>query len=124
MSANHARRWKSDLNNQPEKQTKKITVKVHKQSWITKGEKLLYTIAGACLIAAGLYTVSYSSNTDQLNRSVINLESTIKQQATINDGLIQDVKEYSRPERIIQIAKEAGLEPQNAEVKQANGLAR
>lgn len=124
MNANHARRWQRETIHRPERQTKQVRIKVRKKSWITKGEKLLYTLAGVGFICASIYMVSFSSSTDKLNREVIGLETKIEKQQLVNDNLMLEVKEYSRPERIIDTAKEAGLEPQNGQVKQANTLNR
>lgn len=124
MSANHARRWQRKPVQHPERQTKQVKIKVRKKSWITKGEKLLYALTGVGFICASIYIVSFSSSADKLNREVTNLEAKIEQQQLDNENLMLEVKEYSRPERIVDIAKKAGLELQNAQVKQANTLKR
>ena len=119
MSANQARSWQTDPNLNPKQSPKKVSVKVKKQGWITKGEKvILFFVAGVIIIAA-LFMVSLSSSTDAMNRELQQLESTVQQQKVSNEGLAFEVKELSRPERIITIAEENGLKIQNAEVKQA-----
>ncbi len=119
MSANHARDWQQSYTQQPAKE-KQVVVKVRKKSWITKGEKVLYSIVGACLISAGIYTVSFASATDTLNRELQTLESQVQAQKVTNEGLIFEIKELSRPERITKIAKDNGLKIQDAEVKKAH----
>lgn len=117
MSAEHARNWEQT---QAPKQ-KQIPV-VRKTSWITRGEKVLYSVIGTCVIAAGLYTVSFSSSTDSLNRELQSLENTVQKQEVQNEGLRYEKKELSRPERITTIAKKHGLKIQDAEIKQASAL--
>ncbi|HLR66054.1 cell division protein FtsL [Virgibacillus alimentarius] len=119
MNANHARNWQQTYTTQSPKE-KQVTVKVRKKSWITKGEKVLYSVVGACLICAGIYTVSYSASTDKLNRELQNLENKVQSQQVTNEGLLYEMKELSRPERITKIAKENGLKIQDANVKKAS----
>ncbi|MFD2628289.1 cell division protein FtsL [Oceanobacillus kapialis] len=122
MSANHARQWQQPRTQQrPEKQ-QKVSVKVQKQGWITKGEKIIYSAVGAMLIATGIFVVSFSSSTDTLNRDLQKLENTVQTQQMTNEELVFEVKELSRPERITQIAEENGLKIQNAQVKQTHAF--
>lgn len=122
MSANHARNWEQSYTTTTQAPVKEeqVTVKVRKQSWITKGEKVLYSVIGASLIFAGVFTVSFSSSTDTLNRELQALENTVQKQQVTNEGLLFEMKELSRPERITKIAKDNGLKIQDAEVKQAH----
>lgn len=119
MSANHARNWQINPEQQPQQSPKKVSVKVKNQGWITRGEKIIYSLGvGACIIA-GFFMVSLSSATDEVNRDLQLLENNVEQQKITNDGLAFEVKELSRPERIIAIAEANGLKIQNTEVKQA-----
>lgn len=122
MNESHARKW--DFSRQPETQEPgKTQVKVaRKTSWITKGEKVLYSAACFILLAMGIYMVSFSSSTDSLNRDVQSLESKVQQKEVNNEELTYEMKELSRPERITSIAKEHGLKIQDAEVKHASAL--
>ncbi|WP_156290432.1 cell division protein FtsL [Oceanobacillus salinisoli] len=119
MSANHAHSWQH-LNPQktPQKE-QKPHVKVRKQGWITRGEKVIYSVVFMCFILSGVFIVSYSSSTDTLNRELETLEQTVRNQQVTNEGLLFEKKELSRPERILGIAKDKGLKIQDAEVKQA-----
>lgn len=101
---------------------KQVTVKVRKQSWITKGEKLLYSIVGIGLIVMSYFSVTYSSSTDSLNREIQSLEREIEQKQIENEGLAYEVKELSKPERIKAIAEKYGLQIQNTKVKRAHAL--
>jgi cell division protein FtsL len=121
MSANHARNWETTTNPRQQPQ-RKVAVKVKKQGWITKGEKVIYSFIAAAVLTAGMYMVSVSSQTDSLNREVQVLEHQVEQQVIANESLAFEVKELSRPERIITIAESHGLEIQNAEVKQAQAV--
>ncbi|MEI3597028.1 MULTISPECIES: cell division protein FtsL [unclassified Oceanobacillus] len=122
MSANQARSWNANPSPSPNHEPKKVSVKVKKQGWITKGEKVIYSMIAAGLIIAGIFMVSLSSETDALNRELQQLERTVQQQQITNEGLAFEVKELSRPERIISIAESHGLTIQNAEVKQAQAV--
>ncbi|TFJ94556.1 cell division protein FtsL [Lentibacillus salicampi] len=118
MNENLARSWKQSYVSNETKQEQTV-IKVHKKSWITKGEKLLYSAVGGMLIAASIYVVSFASSTDTLNREMESLEQTVQNQAVTNEGLIYEKKQLERPERITRIAKENGLKIQDARVKQA-----
>lgn len=117
MSANHARSWQTTPS--PKQTPNKVSVKVKKQGWVTKGEKVIYSIIAAGIIITGIFMVSLSSATDAMNRDLQRLETELQKQKITNEGLAFEVEELSRPERIISIAEGHGLKIQNAEVKQA-----
>ncbi|WP_249869874.1 cell division protein FtsL [Oceanobacillus saliphilus] len=122
MSANQARSWQQSNPQHIPAREEKVAVKVRKNGWITKGEKIIYSLIGACVIASGIFMVSYASTTDSINRELQQLEQTVSTQQVKNEGLLFEMKELSRPERIIQIAEQNGLKIQNAEVKQAQSF--
>lgn len=121
MSASHARSWQQSQTTAP-KRDKQVVIKVRKQSWITRGEKLLYSLVGICLIMAAVYMVSFASTTDSINRDLQALENNVQKQQVKNEGLLFEKKELSRPERIVKIAKENGLQIQDAEIRQVSAL--
>lgn len=121
MGANQARSWQQNRPEQTQRE-QKVAVKVRKQGWITKGEKVIYSLIGAGLVAAGIFVVSFSSSTDSLNREMQQLENVVQTQKVTNEGLMFEMKELSRPERITEIAKDNGLQLQDAEVKQAHAF--
>ncbi|MRH42159.1 cell division protein FtsL [Aquibacillus halophilus] len=127
MSSSQARNWQNSWQEQPVNPTRqtdtkqKVKVKV-KKSWITTGEKFLYTFLSAVALIVLYFTVSFSATTDSLNRDVQKLESDVKQQEVQNENLQYKVKEYSNPDRILQIAKENGLSIQNTQVIQATQI--
>lgn len=104
---------------QPSKQQKKVVVKVRKSTWLTKGEKVIWSFFAFVLILASMYIVSYSSTTDTLNREVLDLEKQVQAQHLDNETLLVEISELSKPERITKIAKENGLTIQDAQVKWA-----
>ncbi|MBU5266010.1 cell division protein FtsL [Virgibacillus proomii] len=119
MSANHARTWQQTRPQHTPHRKQPVSVKVSKQGWITKGEKVIYSIIGFCIILAGIYMVSYSSSTDAINRNTQELESKVHVQQSKNEQLEDEIKELSDPDRIIRIAKKNGLKIQDTKVKQA-----
>lgn len=120
MQTNQARNWQQNYEVQETTQhEKQIFIKVKKVGWITKGEKVLFALICLLLICAAYYVISFASTTYNLNKDVQTLENSINQQLVVNDGLVFEVKELSKPERIIQIAKVNGLKTQNTKVKQA-----
>ncbi|WP_404452501.1 cell division protein FtsL [Virgibacillus necropolis] len=122
MSASHARSWQQQTQTTAPKKDKQVVIKVKKQSWITKGEKVLYSLVGTCLITAAMYMVSFASSTDTINRDLQALQNDVQKQQVLNEGLLFEKKELSRPERIVKIAKENGLQIQDAEIKQVSVL--
>jgi len=119
MSANHAYKWQQN-NEESVQHDQKVTVKVKKRGWITRGEKLIYSVFSAGLIIAGAFIVNFSSSTDALNREIQTLEQTVQNQQMYNESILLESKELSRPERILQIAKDNGLSIQNSEVVQTS----
>ncbi|AXI08991.1 cell division protein FtsL [Oceanobacillus sp. 143] len=122
MNTNYARSWQQSSPQQAPKKDKKVAVKVKKQGWVTKGEKVIYSIFSVALIAISIFIVSFSSSTDALNRELQTLEKTAQSLELKNEALQFEKKELSRPERIIEVAKKNGLKIQDAEVKQAHAF--
>ena len=117
------RKWQPKPNESQElAREKRVTVKVRKQSWITTGEKVIYSIVGIGLIIMSYYFVTYSSTTDSLNREIQSLEKEIELKQIENESLAYEVKELSRPDRIKGIADEYGLKIQNTKVKRAHAF--
>lgn len=123
MNTSEARtkRWQPKTY-EPKQPTTKVTVKVRKQGWITKGEKIIYTFVGVGLILMCYYLVSYSSTTDSLNREIQSIEKKIELKQIQNENLTYEVKELSKPDRIKAIAEKHGLKIQNTKVKRAHAL--
>lgn len=122
MAAPKLKNWQQVGQPQKREQDKKVVVKVRKPAWITKGEKLMYSVVGVALLSFGIYVVSYASSTDTLNRELQQLETRVQNQQIENEGLTFEVSELSRPERITKIAKDHGLKIQDAKVKKASAF--
>ncbi|ALX47381.1 cell division protein FtsL [Lentibacillus amyloliquefaciens] len=122
MNENLAQSWEKSYSSSAPQQDKQTLVKVRKKGWITKGEKVLYSLVAVMLIAVSIYVVSFASTTDTLNREVESLEANVQHQKVTNEGLVYEKKQLERPERITRIAKENGLKIQDAQVKQATAF--
>src|SRR5699024_10822097 len=99
--------------------TQKSCRKSNSKTWLTKGEKVIYAFLCAAIIACGMFIVSYASTTDTLNRETQTLNDEVNAQKVENENLLFEVRELSKPERITKVAKDNGLEIQEAQVKQA-----
>ncbi|MFC7320350.1 cell division protein FtsL [Halobacillus campisalis] len=117
MSTERVKKMQQPIEHQ--QQQKQVKVKIQKKQWVSTGEKVLYSAATGVIALASVFMVHFSSTTDTLNRDIQQAEQKISQQEAVNDSLAYDAKELSNPDRILQIAKDNGLEMQNAEVKQA-----
>jgi cell division protein FtsL len=81
MRENQAFDWQQRIQTEAEpRREQKGTVRVRKQGWFTKGEKILYSLIGASILVAGGFMVSFSSSTDSLNRELQQLEQTVQNQ--------------------------------------------
>ncbi|GAA0294216.1 cell division protein FtsL [Gracilibacillus halotolerans] len=121
MSSQHARNFES-YQTPVKEQTRKVVhrkVKV-KKAWVTRGEKIMYTLFSAIFISAMCYIVTYSFSLDSMNRSIQTVNTQIDQQMTTNQNLVYKQKELSQPSRIIENAKKHGLKVQNTQVKEAS----
>ncbi|QGH34420.1 cell division protein FtsL [Gracilibacillus salitolerans] len=124
MSSQHARVYSThdqvrEKVQQPNVVRKKVKVQ---KRWVTRGEKIMYSIFAVIFLSCSAYLVTYSASLDQLNRNVESLNTQIQQQSVHNKNLAFKQKELSQPERIIEYAKEHGLKVQNTQVKQATEL--
>lgn len=116
---NRARHWRENEAYVSQQPQRKIVVKVKQKSWVTKGEKVIYSLFCIGLIVVSMYLVSYASKLDQVNRDVQQLQQEVHNQKIENESLYFEVSELSSPERIITIAHENGLKIQDAKVKRA-----
>lgn len=121
MSSQHARNYTS-YEAPVKEQTRRVVqrkVKV-KKAWVTRGEKVMYTLFSAIFISAMCYIVTYGYSLDSMNRSIQTVNTQIEQQMTTNQNLVYKQKELSQPSRIIENAKKHGLKVQNTQVKEAS----
>lgn len=119
MNTGPAKKWQTNHLHHTEPERKKVVVKVTSKTWLTKGEKVIYAFLCAAIIACGMFIVSYASTTDTLNRETQALNDEVNAQKVENENLLFEVRELSKPERITKVAKDNGLEIQEAQVKQA-----
>lgn len=75
------------------------------QRTITRGEKVLWTLAVIGLFVAAIYLVSTYASIYSLNQNIAQLQMQTQKQTKINNQLGQQVSKLSRPERIYNIAK-------------------
>ncbi|HLR64111.1 MAG TPA: cell division protein FtsL [Pseudogracilibacillus sp.] len=115
MSQQPARRWQQ--NYAPERKQQKVVVKVKNTSWLTKGEKVIYSFCFFMLLAVAFYLVSYSANIDQMNRQNQTIENEVNEMMTSNEILTYEMKELSEPTRILEIAEKNGFTVQGTNVK-------
>lgn len=122
MNSNHARSYNDYRTvKQPDYQPTpqpRVKVRVKKAGWITKGEKIIYSIVGIFFILVGYYLVSFASTTDTINRDIQSIEEQINEQRIVNDQLQIQVEKLSEPSRITNIARENGLKI-SSDIKQA-----
>ncbi|PYZ93247.1 cell division protein FtsL [Salipaludibacillus keqinensis] len=108
---------------EPERQreTKSIQERVFKGG-ITKGEKLIYSMAMMALVFVLYLILSNYATMYSLNHEMQQTETEITQQESINGGLSLQVKELSDPERILHIAQnDLGMELNDNSVKVIHG---
>jgi cell division protein FtsL len=89
---------------------------------VTKGEKVLWTIALLALFAVSVYIVSTFASIYTLNRNISQLETKMDRQAKVNSELQEKVYKLKRPERISKIGKDKlGLKMRKNSVKSIEG---
>lgn len=121
MNTSRARHWRQSYAPVETQSTQQpqVKVKVKKRRWLTKGEKIIYSMLSICLIVACYFIISYASSIDTLNRDIQTLEETINDQRVQNENLQFEIKELSKPERILEIAEKHGLKIHDTKVKRA-----
>ncbi|MBE3593626.1 MAG: hypothetical protein IMX04_01110 [Candidatus Carbobacillus altaicus] len=84
---------------------------------LSVGEKLRYL--GYVLVLTVLFigVLAVFAHYVQLHYETVQLEKQVRDISAMNEALRLEVAELKKPERILQIATEAGLGPQGKEVK-------
>ncbi|MEQ6375232.1 cell division protein FtsL [Bacillaceae bacterium S4-13-58] len=100
----------------------KKSEQVGSRKWISTGEKWLYSLFAIMMIVSSIVVVTYSASIDSTNRQIHSLEGDIQDLKLQSQSLELEVKELSKPDRILEIAKNAGMDIRYAEVKQAKTL--
>ncbi|MGC4375539.1 cell division protein FtsL [Fictibacillus sp. Mic-4] len=84
---------------------------------VTKGEKLLWSLAGIMLLVGALFIVSNYAALYKANSKIENLKGKITTESKIVSDLNDKVISLSSKERIYKIAKEKGMELNEKRVK-------
>ncbi|GGH74483.1 cell division protein FtsL [Pullulanibacillus pueri] len=87
---------------------------------ITKGEKLLWSLAALTLLIFGILIVSKQAVLYESSRSLSNIEQKLESTEKTNQDLQTQVQSLKQPERIIKFAKENGLKLNSKNVKIVN----
>ncbi|MGM0840838.1 MAG: cell division protein FtsL [Bacillota bacterium] len=88
-----------------------------RRSVITPGEKILVAIFAAVFCFLAVQIVTTQAAIYDVNKDVQHVESTIEKQEKANNDLKLQVSELSRYERILEKAKELGLNLKEKNVK-------
>ncbi|WP_280769087.1 cell division protein FtsL [Salipaludibacillus daqingensis] len=106
---------------QHDRQTRTVKERVFKGG-ITKGEKLIYSMALIAVIFVLYLILSNYATMYSLNHQIQQTETEITQQQEVNGGLTLQVKELSDPDRILDIAQnDLGMELNDKSVKVIHG---
>ncbi|NSL50773.1 cell division protein FtsL [Calidifontibacillus erzurumensis] len=87
----------------------KVKARLKKKSSLTVGEKFLITFLVFMSALGCMLIISKQAAIIQMNNDIRALESEITAQEKVNSGLYEEITELSKPERILQIAKQQGL---------------
>ncbi|MBB5172180.1 cell division protein FtsL [Texcoconibacillus texcoconensis] len=99
-----AKKLQQQGNPQIEEQTKTYRERVFKGGF-TKGEKVLYPLMVIIVIAALYAMLSNYATIYMMNTNIHQIEQTVEQQQSVNEGLQLQVKDLSDPDRILHIAQ-------------------
>ncbi len=91
--------------------------KMKKVVKITKFEKLLYTIAIVLALASPVSIVFSKATLSQINFEVEQKKQMIEEQQKNNDSLAMTIDELASLTKIQEVAQEAGLSYNNANIK-------
>ena len=93
---------------QPNRERQTVKQRVYKGG-ISKGEKLIYVVAAAALVFTLYFLLSNYASIYMTNHEIIQTETVIQEQGSVNEGLSLQVMELSDPERILSKAKDMGM---------------
>lgn len=80
---------------------------------ITRGEKMLYTVAIFCVVFSFVSSIFCRANIGNLKMSVEKLQYDITEQEKKNESLTMKVNELTSFDKVKDVAKEMGLEYNN-----------
>ncbi|WP_100404571.1 cell division protein FtsL [Bacillus solitudinis] len=84
---------------------------------ITKGEKLIIASMVLTMFLVVGFIIHNYATIYSLNREAYVLESSIKEQTQVNEGLSLQVVELSAPDRILELAEKSGMSLNDNQVK-------
>lgn len=77
--------------------------------WLTPGEKVLGLAFAGMVCFGAIHIISNQSHIYQVNKQILQVQSSIKEQQKVNSDLNVQVSELSTYERILAKAKKMGL---------------
>lgn len=92
-----------------------------KKSWLTPGEKIIGLAFAGLVCFGGVHIISNQSQIYQVNKSIQDVKSSIKDQQKANSDLQVQVSELSNYQRIWAKAKKMGLVINENNVKVVQG---
>lgn len=102
---------------EPKRQTSPSPGKQKSNRRITRGEKLIYSLAAPVILAFSFIIVSNYATLYSLNHEMQTTETAITEQESMNDALALQVTELSDPDRILTIAQsELGMTMNDGQV--------
>ncbi len=88
-----------------------------KNTKLLKGEKFMYFLLGALIIAVPIFNVYTSSMLAETNNEVEKIKNDIEKQELVNQSLSMQIDELASLENIQSIAEEYGLSYNNDSIK-------
>ena len=87
--------------------------KVNSKKKITKGEKMLYTLGGLCVVMTIIIKIFCGASIGHLNISVEKVKYEIDEQSKKNQSLTMKVNELTSFDNVKDIVKDMGLSYNN-----------
>ena len=87
--------------------------KVNSKKKITKGEKMLYTLGGLCVVMTIIIKIFCGASIGHLNISVEKVKYEIDEQSKKNESLTMKVNELTSFDNVKDIVKDMGLSYNN-----------
>ncbi len=84
---------------------------------LLKGEKMMYVLLLALIVAIPLFNVYTSSLLSETNNEVEKLKKNIEKQELVNQGLSMQIDELASLENIQSVADNFGLSYNNSNIK-------
>ncbi|RIW36315.1 cell division protein FtsL [Bacillus salacetis] len=115
--SNLARNYREQTIQQPQRQQDALPVREGRRPLITPGEKILAAIIGVVFCFMAVNIISTQSSIYKANKDIQVVQSQIEKQEKANTDLTLQISELSTYERILEKAKELGLDLKEKNVK-------